>query len=42
MRAISGQVEDNYDIIKKTSEEAAEKAVKNILEEIMSIKEIFE
>jgi len=40
MRALSGQVEDNYDIIKKTSEEAADRVVKSILEDIMSINDI--
>lgn len=40
MRAISGQVEDNYDIIRKISEDATEKAVKSILEEILSINEL--
>lgn len=40
MRAISGQVEDNYDIIKKTSEEAADRVVKSILEDIISITEL--
>lgn len=39
MRAISGQVEDNYDIIKKISEEATDKVVKNILEDVLSINE---
>lgn len=42
IRALSGQVENNYDIIKKTSEEATERAVKSILEEILSINEIYE
>lgn len=42
MRALSGQVEDNYDIIKKTSEEAADRVVKSILQDIMSINEILE
>lgn len=42
VRSLSRQVEDEYDIIKKTSEEMAEKAVKNILDEIMSISDIFE
>jgi len=41
MRALSGQVEDNYDIIRKTSEETANKIVKNILEDVMSIHELF-
>lgn len=40
VRSLSRQVEDEYDIIKKTSEEMAEKAVKNILNEIMSISEL--
>lgn len=40
VRTLSRQVEDDYDIIKKTSEEMAEKAVKTILDEIMSIKDL--
>lgn len=42
VRTLNRQVEEDYDIIKKTSEEMAEKDVKNILDEIMSIKELYE
>lgn len=42
VRTLNRQVEKDYDIIKETSEKMAEKAVKNILDEIMSIKELYE
>ncbi|MCI9511057.1 MAG: helix-turn-helix domain-containing protein [Oscillibacter sp.] len=42
LRKFNRQVENDYDIIKRASEEATDKAVKNIMSEIMSIKEIFE
>lgn len=42
VREINRQVEADYDIIKKTSEQMAEKAVKRILDEILSINEIYE
>lgn len=42
LRQLNRQVEDDYAVIKETSEKMAEKAVKNILDEIMSIKEIFQ
>lgn len=40
VREINRQVEADYDIIKKTSEQMAEKAVKRILDEIMEIKDL--
>lgn len=40
VRAITGQVEDNYDIIKMESERIAEKASKEILEKILEIIEL--
>lgn len=42
VRSLSRQVEDEYDIIKKTTDELTDKATKKILDEIMSIKELFE
>lgn len=42
MRTLNRQIDSDYDIIKKASEEATDKAVKNILDQIMSVKEIFE
>lgn len=42
VRLLSRQVEDDYDIIKKTTDELTDRATKKILDEIMSIKELFE
>lgn len=41
VRAITGQVEDNYDIIKMESEKIAGKVSKEILEKIMDIIELY-
>lgn len=40
VREINRQVEADYDIIKKISDQMAEKAVKRILDEIMEIKDL--
>jgi len=39
LRKLNRQIEDDYDIIKKEADRAAEKAVKDILDELMSMKE---
>ncbi len=39
LRKLNRQVEDDYDIIKKEADRAAEKAVKDILDELMSMKD---
>ncbi len=39
LRKLNRQVVDDYDIIKKEADRAAEKAVKDILDELMSMKE---
>lgn len=41
VREINRQIEDEYDIIKKTADAMTEKAVKNVLEEVLSINELF-
>jgi len=40
LRKLNRQIEDDYDIIKKEADRAAEKAVKDILDELMSMKEL--
>lgn len=42
MREINRHVEEDYDVIKKATDKITEQAVKNILDEIMSISDILE
>lgn len=42
VRNINKQVEDNYDEIKKASEEMGHNLAKEILEEVMAMKDLFE
>lgn len=42
MRRLCRQAEANYDVIKKTADEVAEPAAKNVLEELLSICESLE
>lgn len=42
LRQINRQLESDYDIIRKEADKASENAVKRILDEIMSIKELYE
>ncbi len=40
MRKVTKQIENNYNIIQKTADEAPEKAIKEILEEIILMKDL--
>jgi len=40
VRKLSRQVDADYDIIREEADKAAEKAVKDILDELMSMKEL--
>lgn len=42
MRDITRQTEEDYDIIRQAAEDHGEPAVKNILERLLSIAELFE